>query len=730
MELQDAAPFGHSSGIGLLSRHALAWCSRRDLVLTLVDGATSAARLASLHKKVWLLPRAAQNNIAAAAWQPQGRLLAVKRDLSNILFLLDAEHAKLAALIAMRPQSSPVTAKIIHLMWQESTVALNRPLVPLSAIHQLPRLHSHSQQRQQLSAMPPRLIPRPLSSSTHSTASLVAETRAWNLPICSPGSVRTGPSNSGVCVVGKVSVIDASMSPNLSQFNMILQLETSEYLECTLHTISTRLLSTHHHELSSIAYTTLKLSHLIEKELAHSMTALQKEFDSFADASQRQVQSLEESFLKQEENMPPLDSLHLLLATGLAIPPLESYLCGHSLGDRGLRKWKNSFQTGYAHIESLLYGQIVPLLERIMIHLSDLFGFSQTPGKFGDIGLDASRIEACIQHVLAFVRDLTKLRATLHRDLTDFNEFFLWLTFSIESISTLDRSDDPTHSAAAPNFNTTKVCSALEKLFNMDERVSQFFGKQHHNARIPLTCSTVCASLKEALKGVTDGVWMTVEASFCEIGQSGGMRLSRRGCGEEEVLPRGWGPFVSMVSTDERVMVAVTSPTSDHVTIYQLKPSDTIATSMIPPATVPGAPALKISKSTFSVHENTMFKISPTIWKHTALVFVKEDLVVSISDQENNLSSLMHVDTRQAVFRSCSMNQMEFQEDTEPAASATSAQHDDMAQENLSPHRKAQLKHYFEMEAGHHVVYLHANSSQGVVSAVCSNNMVMAFTTS
>ncbi|KAJ3027922.1 UNVERIFIED_CONTAM: hypothetical protein HDU68_002836 [Siphonaria sp. JEL0065] len=268
----------------------------------------------------------------------------------------------------------------------------------------------------------------------------------------------------------------------------------------------------------------------------------------------------------------------------------------------------------------MIYGTVIPVLERVLIYLSELLEFSKSAGKYADIGLFSEPIEGCIECILEFAQELQSARMSLKQDLADFNEFFLWLTFSIEAISTLDRTDE----LATPDFNITRVFSALDKLYHMDSHMGSFFGKGVNPSPSHKSAPGISAALKQGIKSIFDNVWGTVEKSF-------GVRLEIElgEVSDAQMLLNGWKPFVSMTADLDGILVAVTLPDSNHVALHRVSNKHTPT----------------VSRALVSVHENSFLTIPLASWKLSALVFIHSDVVVAFRDEGSEKSCLVHMET-------------------------------------------------------------------------------------
>ncbi|KAJ3355946.1 hypothetical protein HDU83_002231 [Entophlyctis luteolus] len=168
--------------------------------------------------------------------------------------------------------------------------------------------------------------------------------------------------------------------------------------------------------------------------------------------------------------MAPSDSLLHLLATGNAIPALESFLCGRSLGER-------------------------------------IFTPSRH-GKYADFCLDEHSVLNIMNSVEQFSQELQYINRKLLSDLDVSKEFFQWLSFVIESVSTLDKSEEiPT-----PDVHTGKVVSTIEKLYRADDNLRKFFEK---------SCSASSAGIgntvRQGLAQAYQPMWAALESKYSTL---------------------------------------------------------------------------------------------------------------------------------------------------------------------------------------------------------------------
>ncbi|KAI8844439.1 anaphase-promoting complex, cyclosome, subunit 4-domain-containing protein [Chytriomyces cf. hyalinus JEL632] len=418
------------------------WCPGRDLVgLVLGDSDVAAARLNAA--TVWRSTHASV--VAAVCWKGRdGRLLACARSLSRtapvaVVSILDAETGVRVAGAHLQP---PAMSRhpLIHLFWPAASIPRNTIPARIRALRDSAII----------SSLPPAVIPAEPGSSPASPLDLfdriVGSTSSQDVLIAVRRDGTVEFSLWGLFYIGsfrltlkdndfkEVSVLQSINTDSLDSIIFLLEVATSKEIspkrkECFVATIDTgRVFIAHGSQLCSIAYHALKLNHLVS-DLEILMGFVEREYDGFNDVSRKQVQNLKEAFMRQDEMKTPLESLRFLLATGNASPALESYLCGHSLGERGLRKWKTSFTNGFTHIESCVYSGVIPLIERIIAHLTELLGYCRIGGKYTKLGLSESPVTVCIEWVLKFAKEIQAVCQSLNRDLEAHAEFFVWLTF-------------------------------------------------------------------------------------------------------------------------------------------------------------------------------------------------------------------------------------------------------------------------------------------------------------
>ncbi|KAJ3140464.1 anaphase promoting complex subunit 4 [Physocladia obscura] len=560
---------------------AAVWCAYRDLVLIQSSAAdASVARLPML-AKLW-----SAKGLCAGAWQQDGRILATARDANSALVtLIEAESGKLVCPVICPPPFPPGIrlAKVVHLawfcrdmynLWRKQKTIKNRTNI-VDALPPIPGIAPH------------KSAANPFSNSNSADAfdRLVRRIDVSDILVIIREDLTVNFNLWGLFHLGSIKIL-------AHELNGGDEIESSTV---TIATIATPILHTHMSSIAIIAHHSLKLANAVLHDLARAADTLMKEYAGFCEISARQTSSLGESFMAQDEQATPLESLEALLATGYASPALESYLGGNMLGEQGLKKWKRSLQTGYTNIELLVVGTVIPVLERLIVWLSDLLGFSRTKGQYEDIGLDEEAILRCIDTVMRFAQDLEIVRKVLCADLVDFNEFFAWLSFAIESVSTLDKLGDE---ISTPTFDAKKVMSAIEKLYKTDARVRVFFAKSRATSR---SAANIAGTLKSHFDEIFGAIWMTAETQFELRRVHAIATVSRR----QQLQSDGWKSRVSMIEIEEHLHLAVAIPEAP----YNLIQEDLIK------------------------------------WDVTAISFLGDTLIAVLYSSEQNKSVLVHLET-------------------------------------------------------------------------------------
>ncbi|WVF72936.1 hypothetical protein IAT40_007754 [Kwoniella sp. CBS 6097] len=160
-------------------------------------------------------------------------------------------------------------------------------------------------------------------------------------------------------------------------------------------------------------------------------------------------EDLETCAQQQAMTIPDVHAdLFRFLMTGRSGVAVNEWL-GNRLTGRTIAKWDQMLDTSFRTIQSLISESISPALERIILLLEELKGWSKDSSYKRQLDLDEVAITSAIDLVLGFAKLVERMRRDAEHEMLAAAEFMKWLKYEITRAAIQDPSSEdlpnPTH---------------------------------------------------------------------------------------------------------------------------------------------------------------------------------------------------------------------------------------------------------------------------------------------
>ncbi|WWC94956.1 hypothetical protein V866_001808 [Kwoniella sp. B9012] len=140
--------------------------------------------------------------------------------------------------------------------------------------------------------------------------------------------------------------------------------------------------------------------------------------------------------------------LFRFLMTGRSGVAVNEWM-GNRLTGRTITKWDQTLDMSFRTIQNLIIESISPALERLVLLLEEMRGWSRTPRYQTQLHLNENDISKAIDLVLGFAKLVEGMRRDAEHELKAASEFMKWLKYEIARAVSQDPSSDdlplPTH---------------------------------------------------------------------------------------------------------------------------------------------------------------------------------------------------------------------------------------------------------------------------------------------
>lgn len=269
-------------------------------------------------------------------------------------------------------------------------------------------------------------------------------------------------------------------------------LATFEYLKDTLDLIQTEMKS-----MSSANREFLtSLSGAIELDQSSNSTDTSK-FPEYQPNSN--IPKSQETSLKAESAL--LDSL----LTGIANRAIEYWL-KDLLKEKGIKKWRKLCFNAYDNVRKILFENLLPSCERMLLLLTELRGLSKWSERGIPLGLDAESLDASVEKVSLMAEMANNLIWSLNSQFALFRFFSSWIEILFEEVTGIPLKD-PASEAQGPKYTvSSKVVEYITKHIGASINLPEALDLHESSKNLDSTCESleescefVFAKIKKAM---------------------------------------------------------------------------------------------------------------------------------------------------------------------------------------------------------------------------------------
>ncbi|EZA53477.1 Anaphase-promoting complex subunit [Ooceraea biroi] len=377
------------------------WSPKMDLLaISNVKGEVVLHRLT--WQRVWLLSPPDESDVNAhLAWRPDGKLLAVSYEISNLLYLIDIETKNVIHKTKLPTGDTIACIKWLSLsnMEHESTLTSDRANIPtgdyLPALPSLIRSYSTEPERKEF-------LSNTLDMLFIGQKNGVVLMYIFGMFYCSTINVGHGPilqitggSGDPIWITWKDNDCIKITRVSCSLFEKVAQIQAN--VECLKDYLSRTLMAT------SEAWETILLE-------------------------------MDEKLTRYAEANPPggmaADFLELLMI-GIPSKNLENFLL-RDLTEKGLKKFGHSIEMCYSNIQKLVSKNLTSVGMALIYQLAELRGLSRVGGTYEALGLhDETLVTNAINESEAFLAKLYEIEQVIDQSMRNYKAFFRWLYVAI-----------------------------------------------------------------------------------------------------------------------------------------------------------------------------------------------------------------------------------------------------------------------------------------------------------
>lgn len=215
----------------------------------------------------------------------------------------------------------------------------------------------------------------------------------------------------------------------------------------------------------------------------------------FPDYRETQRPSIEQIALRTESAL--LDSL----LSGIANHAIEYWL-KELLREKGIKKWRKACFASYDNVRKILFENLLPACERILVLLTEMSGLSKWVDRGVPLGLDTELLQSCIDSVVSMSEMANNLIWSLNSQFQLFRFFSAWIEILYEEVTGIPLKD-PIAEASGPKYTvTSRVVEYITKHIGSSMNLPGELDLTQHSSSF----SSICSKLDESLNLVFDRI--------------------------------------------------------------------------------------------------------------------------------------------------------------------------------------------------------------------------------
>ncbi|GAA5835238.1 hypothetical protein JCM11251_006654 [Rhodosporidiobolus azoricus] len=200
----------------------------------------------------------------------------------------------------------------------------------------------------------------------------------------------------------------------------------------------------------------LSLSTSLHTHLSHTLSSIQsarQEWDEARRLGKSWMQRIADVSRPHGVLAPPGTQLLTLLVTGRASAALSDFLSS-KMNERGLGKWEQAMGSALEKLRRVGWMNVTPALERGVILLMELEGWTRWPSRASIHGLDTEETRLAILRALELAKEVIGVTARMRREVEEeercFVHFGRWLRYELDKLAHADSAATDQHDDKRP----------------------------------------------------------------------------------------------------------------------------------------------------------------------------------------------------------------------------------------------------------------------------------------
>ncbi|XP_063233204.1 anaphase-promoting complex subunit 4 [Bacillus rossius redtenbacheri] len=451
----------------------MAWSDKMDLLaLANVRGEVALHRLT--WQKVWMLPPPQDGvRVAALAWRPDGKIIAIAYS-SNDVLLIDVEDKRTV-------YKNHIDGDITYMSWKHegstpdaaasSSAGSTEPFEKYEEfdnskdfLPKLPPLVRSFEQEELQNDVKKMKAPASLNI-------LVVGTSNGKLSLSIFGMFPCGLMDMAGCLPGQqASVVGAEFTRRLDGLFVVLALGRGERRDLAVVRLQTRVFLERSAELQALA---LKHGHIVDL-LGYASQTMHAITEAWENILLEMDSKLASYASKVPGGFVSADFLELLMF-GSASSELEHFLL-QELTEKGLKKLGHSIELSYSNIQKMVLKHLHAVGQDLSYHLAEMKGMAGYLDRYEPLGLQEEMVTAALSAAGSFLVKATEVQQVIDSSMKNYKAFFRWLYVAI-----LRLTDDRVLSDIT-KVNQTEIAYIAEFLYGFDgegARQRGVFAPQH-----------------------------------------------------------------------------------------------------------------------------------------------------------------------------------------------------------------------------------------------------------
>ncbi|KAF9976193.1 hypothetical protein BGZ73_008975 [Actinomortierella ambigua] len=212
-------------------------------------------------------------------------------------------------------------------------------------------------------------------------------------------------------------------------------------------------------DLPVISVTELMRAVVPDFRTRESLAAMESEYKRVLRYSEDCIETIEQNLSDNGVTSTPALEFTRLLLTGIPSPSIDQYI-QRELGHEGILQWDRGARSAFGTVRRVAFENLVPACERLLVHLTDILGYSQWKERYSALAIMEQDVYDCIKAVGDFMGIIEELFRCVKEQQTQFLEFKNWLDQVLDMMQNASRSGDdvtPEEQKHFPPVNTIKV---------------------------------------------------------------------------------------------------------------------------------------------------------------------------------------------------------------------------------------------------------------------------------